>query len=181
MSLLRNKASGAVTVDMDSNSIEFQTLADLRDTTGVNTLWEEVGEQNLAAVTSRVLVGYEPGAAITAAMLVTIPRLPGRAGTITLAQFVANAPGIVGVTTNTRTITTQQVTVTGTSSPVRAVTVLTTLALITGVNAVAGQPATMAINSASFTGDGQIQINSVAGGTGIVDPGGLVLLTYTPA
>jgi len=177
---LRRKSDSAVTQNLDSSSAEYQQLAALRDP--VNTqypLWEEVAEQDIVATNPRAWVINDPGAA-TAANETASAGVPSRPGAITAAVLFANSPGIVGQATNSRTITVVQGTAPGAATPAR--TTLATLALLAGVNAPTGQASTpFTINSANFIEGAPLEVNSAAVGTGLADPGGLVIITYTPA
>lgn len=182
MGYLRNKVSGAITDNLDPMGPEYQQLADLRDPAATNhTLWEDVPEEDAIGVTSRVLVLTDPGAVLAADSVEGDPQTVQYAGTITDAEFVP-AADIVGADTNTRTVTVTQAVVTGTSSPTRTVTTLVTLAF----SAASGtskknQNKAMTINNAAFAAGDRLTVNSTHSGTGIVDPGGLVVLTYTRA
>ena len=177
MSYLKRTSSGAVTEDLDRDSKEYQTLTALRNTAGTSPLFEDVPEAVAEAATVHILAISEPGATIAADEVVAGPT-PQYSGTITLAEFVAGTT-ITGADTNSRTVTTQQTAIAGTATPTRTVTTLTTLALTNTVNAAAGVPKAMTINSAGFLDGEPIEVKSAHVGTGIVDPGGLVLLTYT--
>lgn len=177
---LRRKSDSAVSQNLASESPEYQSLAALRDP--VNTqypLWEEVAEEDIVASNPRAWIINDPGAA-TAAGETASAGAPARPGTITAVVLFANSPGIVGQATNSRTITVVQGTAPGAGAPAR--TTLATLALVAGVNAPAGQASTaFTINSANFIEGSPLEVVSAAVGTGLADPGGLVVITYTPA
>lgn len=177
MGFLKNKASGAVAQNLPGDSILYQQIAGLRDVNGQPT-WEEISSQDIGAA-NRIMV-IPQNLALGAAVNETVSsQEPDRPGTITAAVYIANSPGIVGAATNSRTLTIVQGSAQGVAV---ARTTLATLALVAGVNAPTGQPSTaFTINVAAFISDAPLEVVSTAVGAGLADPGGLVLITYTPA
>jgi|GEM_PF-4940781 hypothetical protein len=111
-----------------------------------------------------------PPVAITTTVTTPVFEAPV-SGVITAATYAAVA-AVAGVTTNTRTLTLQNLT--------QGLTIAT-LALITGVNMVANVAKTMTITAANAnvnSGD-IIAFVSTFGGTGIADPGGITLVTFS--
>lgn len=183
MAYLRSKLTGAITDDLEPMGTEYQILADLRDPAATNhTLWEDVPHQAAEASASRVLVLYDPGSALALTDFVEgVPKVVQFAGTITAAAFVPLAT-MLGDPTNNRTITVIQDVISGVGAATRAANTLLTLALTAaGNNATAMQSKAMAINTAAFTANNRITVVSTHAGTGIIDPGGLAVITYTRA
>lgn len=177
MAHLQNRVSLAVSQLLNPDSLEYQGLAGLRQASG-QPLFEEIAEEDIGA-NPRLIAILDPGAAAASNETVSQPGEPGRPGNITSAFFFASSPGIVGAATNSRTLTVVQGSAQGAGSPAR--TTLATLALVAGVNAPAGQASTgFTINQAAFIGGAPLELVSTSVGTGLADPGGLVVVSYTP-
>lgn len=180
MPYLRKRDTGAVTdVDLDSASIEYQTLKAMRfqanvaaapipsslggipsgETPGTipsgQPVWEDVAEQDAGfpdPAGGRVLV-LALGPAATAASETSSDEFnPQVAGTLTDVEYVSavNGAGITGQATNNRVLTLQQVTLSGTATVTRTVTNLAVITFGAGVNAVPGVPVALTINTAAF-------------------------------
>lgn len=179
MGYLKNTQNGAVSQLLNSDSAEYQKVSALRIPGSANlSLWEEVAEEDVNFGGPRAIILNEPGAAVGADETVTMPGEPGRPGNITQANLFTDAD-LIGAATNSRTITVVQGSAQGAGSPAR--TVLATLALVAGVNALKGAASpNFTINQAAFIGGAPLEVASTHIGTGIADPGGLVVVLYTP-
>jgi hypothetical protein len=182
MSFLLRKSDGAITLDYANDSETYQKLAAARAANG-QPLFEEISPMDVAALSvgvNRIGGIVVPPLATAVAAIVQSRTTFGRSGTITSGVYYADAPGIVGQATNSRTLTVQQVVLTAT--PARVATVQLTLALVAGVNAPPNQASTaFTVNSAALSLDAQMQVNSAVVGTGLADSGGVVAVTFTPA
>lgn len=208
MGYLRKRDTGAVTDFLEPDSLEYQTLKEMRFQSAVTAnvpastlglpsgetggtiaagapVWEDVNETDAGfpnPAGGRVAVIAIAPAATAAAETTSNIYNAQVAGSLTDVEFVANSPGIAGQATNYRTLTLQQVTLAGTSSPTRTVTAQATLAFSsTSVNATAGVPVALAIGTAAFVSGSELQVVSSVTGTGLADPGGVVYAVYTQA
>lgn len=209
MPLLRKRDTGAVTDQLSSDSVEYQTLKAMRfqsdvtaaaapaGTTGLPSggsmgtikagqpVWEDIAEEDAGLpdpAGGRVLVVALPGAAAGADETQEVPTGSGLAGTLTDVEYVPNGP-IPGDATNNRVVTLNEVKVTGTASPARSVTALAARTFDATHSGVAGVPTPLAISQAAFSAaePDQLQVVSSHGGTGAADPGGVLYAVYTRA
>ena len=217
MGLLRRRDTLAVTEWLSPDGIEYQTLKAMRfqaqATAGVPSsvgglpagetggtiaagqpMWEDVAEEDAQLPDppgGRVLV-VALGTAATAASETTNLASGTEmelAGTLTDVEWVPNA-AITGQATNYRTITLQQVQVTGTTTPARAITALANVAFSSAAVANAGPgggvqpgplPTPLTITTATFSAAApeELEVASTASGTGLPDPGGILYAVFT--
>lgn len=208
MPFLRKRDTGAVTDYLNSDSVEYQTLKGMRFQSDVTAnvptstgglisgetggtikagspVWEEVSEEDANLpdpAGGRVLVIEVPGAAIAADETQQIPVGAGLAGNLTDVEYVPNG-AIPGDATNNRAVTLNEVKVTGTATPARAVTALASRTFDATHSGVAGVAMPLTISQAAFTAvpPDQLEVVSSHGGTGAVDPGGVLYAVYTRA
>lgn len=206
MPYLRKRDTGAVTDWLADDSLEYQLLTQqvfpsevsavtptgsgiISGETGGelaagSQVWEEIAEEDAGFPDpsgGRVFVVALGAEALTGDTTTEVSLGEvGTAGTLTDVEYVPNA-GITGVATNNRSITLNQVTVTGTSSPARAVTALAAITFGSGVNATANEAAALTISTAAFTATPPetLEVVSAHAGTGIADPGGVLYGVYT--
>lgn len=196
MSYLRNIITNAVTADLDPQGVVYRTLIGQKlasDTTvspdqtvqgneaasGTFTvragepIWEDMPVERAEQHPNRVLAGVLDAAAVGVDTQAILSRGLDRDITITAAEYTPNG-AIKGAATNFRTVSI----VSGDeeASPVTNAK----LAYESGVNAAAGAESALALESGVKVKAG---VNVVAvskhSGTGIADPGGIVLVTYT--
>lgn len=171
MDYLRNINTGAITDGLDAQGELYQRLAhQLQPGTTTNKpLWEACAEENSVSAPARVAVAVVPPLAAAATDTVAVDAsVVSEGGTITSVEYIADAPGIVGAATNSRTLTVTD-----------GATTKATLALVVGTNAQAGVPASFIVNSAAIVGGDQLVVASTAVGTGLPDTGGIVTIEFT--
>jgi hypothetical protein len=203
MSYLRNILTNTATLDIDSNSEVYRALISQRTTAASNTItpdpnveyeegstftigpnepiWEEVPVERQQKLSSFVLAAILPAAALavdTQAILT-----PGAAHdlTITAVTYRPNA-AIKGVETNSRTIAVVYETESGEWKEKEApkVPTLAKLLFTKEVNAEKEVEKTITLEAGLKVKAGlDVVATSVHSGTGLVDPGGLVLVTFT--
>lgn len=176
MPYLRNKSTSAVVGPLVSDSAEFIYLAAQRS--GIQTVWEqvswaEIGQAGAVSTFSLTAVVSATGAAVSASFLVGAAPVSGR---VVSATYSPNA-AITGAATNNRTLQVVDV------AAGAGTTVLASLNFAAGTNATANTATTLPLQGTAGTlgsiaaGD-QIQFQSNAVGTGIADPGGLLIVTF---
>lgn len=197
MSYLRNVVTNAVTADLDTNGVVYQTLTKQRTTAdqtitpdssvkgneapGSLTLragspiWEDMPEERAELHATRVLAAVLDPAGAAVDTRTTLSRGLERDIVITAAEYQPSA-AIKGAATNFRTISI----IAGDelASPVTAAK----LAFEAGTNAGENVETALTLEEAAKL-KVKAGINVVAdskhSGTGIADPGGIVLVTYT--
>lgn len=207
MGYLRKRDNGAVTDWLAGDSVEYQTLKAVRFASQVNAaagpatggiisgetpgviaagqpMWEDIAEEDAGfpdPTGGRVGVLLLGSAALASAETTSEEFNAEVAGSLTDVEYVSapNGVGITGVNTNNRVLTLNQVVVTGTSSPARAVNALAAITFSVGVNAVPGVPVALTVSTAAFAAGAPLQVVSSVNGTGIADPGGLLYFVYT--
>lgn len=212
MGYLRHRASGAVTELLNSDSAEYQKLVRMKfqaattaaaapaSVTGLEggtspgsiaagqPIWEEIAYEDTGLPDpsgGRVIVIAIPASAAGSDETVQL-KPQGVPGSLTDVEYVPDA-AIPGDGTNNRSITLNEVKVTGTGSPARAVTALAAI-MFTGAdaahkNAGGNVPTALIISQAAFTDvpPDQLEVVSAHGGTGAADPGGVLYAVYTRA
>jgi hypothetical protein len=175
---MRNSQTGTIISGVDDTSQEYEHLVDLRDAHN-NPIWEVASESQAEAagqITSEA--GYRGLSKVVAAVatagadLSTVMGTPDANGHVTKVEYFPLA-GQNGANTNSRTLTVTKTT--------GAIT-FATLALTSGVNLTANQPSAYTLSGTStdldiLTTDTLTAVSTHVG-TGITDPGGLVLVTY---
>lgn len=208
MPYLRHRTTGAVTDLLAADSMEYRTLTQMRLTADATSaanqaaitgeeaggtytikagqpVWEDVAWQNAGEpdpATGRVFAIYISPATIAASETTNGVELTNVAGTLTDVEYVPVA-AITGANTNNRVITLNQVAVTGTSSPARAVTALAAVTFASGTNGAALVGTALTISQASFNAvpPETLEVVSSVNGSGMVDPGGVLYAVYTRA
>lgn len=217
MGYLRKRDNGAITEWLSPDSPEYQLLKAMRfqaqvtaqlpstvqglpagETGGIiqagQPVWEEVPEEDINFPDppgGRVLVVATPPVAVAADETVSVPAgEQDFAGTLTDVEYVPNG-AINGQVTNNRSVTLQQEQVTGTATPVRAVTALASVTFDAthsnpgpGGGAQPGPvPTALTITQAAFSSAEPVELSvlSVHNGTGLPDPGGVLYAVYTRA
>lgn len=207
MPYLRKRDTGAVTDLLQADSVEYQTLKAMRFVTAVTAatpsgsgipsgetggqipagqpVWEDVAQEDAGfpdPAGGRVIVVALPGATIAQDETQQVATGAGLQGTLTDVEYVPNG-AIPGDATNNRVITLNEVKVTGTATPARSLTALAARTFDATHAGVAGVPMPLTIAQASFTAvpPDQLEVVSSHGGTGQVDPGGVLYAVYTRA
>jgi hypothetical protein len=196
MNYLRNKLTNVVTAGLDPNGEVYNLLAAQRVTQDTEvtpdpsveglfggpytvhagqTVWEDVPQRRAAEFPNRCLVGLLDPAAIAADTRVNLSTGLERDITITAATYTPKET-IKGADTNSRTISV--IDVTESASPVTAAKA----ALTNGIESPAGVAKALTLEEAAklkVKAGSNVVANSAHVGTGIADPGGLVIVTYT--
>jgi hypothetical protein len=198
VSYLRNILKNVVTAELSSESPVYRALIAQRTTASSNTVtvdpsvqmeegtstytiganepvWEEIPSERAVTFASRVLAGVlDPAAVAVDTRAILSPALSTDI-TITAVEYTPVA-AVKGAATNFRTISV--ITAPEAASPVTAAK----LALEAGINLVAGEENTITLEEAAklkAKAGVSVVAASTHSGTGIADPGGIVLVTYT--
>jgi hypothetical protein len=162
---LKNVASGAVTEEIDTESEVFRKL--IAQTASGKPAWEETSITDITGGTSRVLVAKIPALAVGVDESVKLSGGVNKGGEITGVTYTPDEV-ITGAATNFRKLTIVNLDTT---------TVQATLAFESGTNAEAGVAKAFTVNSAAVVGGQALELLSKHEGTGLADPGGIVLCT----
>lgn len=184
MPFMRNIASGAVVGPMVDDGAEFRYLQALRDGSGVHPLWEQVPVETAEAAgvlvdgkAANTVQALSPAAAAGADAKITVGKAP-YAGVVASITYYPNA-AVVGADTNSRTFNGLNGGQAGSGS-----TNVAAKAMVAAAGtAAANQPLDITVNATPAnlvvaSGD-IIDFQSLHVGTGIADPGGLVVVTFT--
>lgn len=196
MSYLRNKISNAVTASLDAQGVVYRALIaqkvaatqqvspdpSVKGEEGAaftiragEPLWEDIPIERAETFANRVLAGVlDPAGAAVDTRAILSDGLD-RDITITAATYTPNA-AIKGAETNSRTVSI--IDVTEAAAPVTAAKA----ALVAGVESPAGVEKALGLEEAAklkVKAGANVVANSAHVGTGIPDPGGIVLVTYT--
>lgn len=194
MSYLRNILTNAVTSDLDPQGVVYQALikqrtskdervtpdASVKGNEGTtftvksgSPVWEDMPVERAELHATRVLAGVLDPAAVGVDTQAILSRGLDRDITITGATYTPNE-GIKGAATNFRTVSIVA------GDELASPATNAKIAFEAGINAVAGEPSSLTLESGVKAKAG---INVVAvskhSGTGIADPGGIVLVNYT--
>lgn len=195
MSYLRNILTNVVTAELDYQSSEYQTLILQRTTAASNTItpdpnvkmeeglsytiganepiWEDIPEERAELFTNRALVALLDAAAIAVDTQAVLSKGLTRDITITKVTYSPKA-AIKGAATNFRTLS-----IVAGSEEASPATVAK-YAFESGDNAEAEVEKEITLESGHTAKAGlNLIVKSVHSGTGIADPGGIVLVTYT--
>jgi hypothetical protein len=176
MSYLKHKDTGQVIGPMADDSPEYLFLQAKRDGSG-RPLWEDQGTQAAGvtgAADQRTIQTLNVAVAAGANGGEVVGKAP-IAGVVTSVTYIPNAT-ITGAATNNRRFDAVNLGQAGAGS-----TNIASLAMVGGVNIAANTQGVIPLNSTPANlnvnqGD-EIQFTSTAVGTGIADPGGLVIVT----
>lgn len=178
MPYLRNKDTGAFIGPMAFDGAEYLFLQALRSVDGRPT-YEDVGTQQVGVTgskftqTAQALVDAS-GAAVDFTAVVA---RPAQSGFVSKVEYIPIA-AVTGANTNSRTLNA----INGGQAGAGAVSVAT-LPLVSGTNLVANasNPLTLSGTPANLVvvANDEIEFQSLHVGTGIADPGGLVIVTFT--
>lgn len=171
MSYLKNIATGSVSSNIGDDSDIYTSLAALRDSTTGRPAYEGVSAQQAQAAPSRFIATVIPASAIAADSVSTLTLGLSHDVTISAISYTP-AASITGANTNSRTVSV--VSHPDAASP----TTVGTLAFTSGVNAAAGTASAITVSVAALAADSSVVAKSTHVGTGIADPGGLLVVTY---
>ena len=170
MPILSHIPTGALTEPIPNDSDQYRTLIAQRDDLG-HTLWEDTGVEDVeASDLPQVLFSRVLPAALTADVT-TVVGTCSHDGTLLYAEYYPDA-AVTGTDTNSRTLSV--VDVTGTVT-------LASLALVSTVNLAVGDTG----NELTVISDADVAKNDVLHWvsthvlTGLVDPGGFVVLIFS--
>lgn len=170
--ILRNNNTGEY-VHFESEDDEgARALTALREATHpTEPVWAQTGVEALEDAKANgvipSLVAVIPPTAIGADDTVALGGVQEKAGTVSAASYYPNA-NITGVATNSRTV-----------EVLDGGTTVASLAFVAGVNGAAGQPSSLTVSSPAVAEGDSLTAKSLHVGTGLADPGGLVVVTFT--
>lgn len=173
MAFLKNISSGAVSANMSTDSDIYSVLSALRDSTTGKPAYEDVSSGQASAATARFVAAVLPAAAAAVAHDALISSGLAEDATVSLVTYTPNA-NITGQATNFRTIAVV-------ADPDNAAPIsVASLPFSSGaVTATAGTPKTITAGTSAVPGGSPLLARSSVTGTGLADPGGLVVVTYT--
>lgn len=187
MAWLRNAVTGTALGPIAADGPFYMWLRKQRDAAGRPT-WEEQGDQEveaqLAATFTQIadlsqvqaLGAVVPALAAAAASVVYELGNANRAGALVRAAYIPNA-AVNGQATNSRTLNVLN----GGASGAGAVN-MTSLPLVAGTNLLAGVENSLGTSGALAVNPGDaIQFQSALVGTGLADPGGIIVVTLALA
>lgn len=179
MAYMRNHNTGTIIGPMTDDSPEYRYLQSLRDSGTPHPTWEEVGVEDAEAAGAIVdgkvastVQAMMPAVAAGADETLVVGKAPFTGSIASVVYYPAAA--IVGADTNSRTFNVIEGGAGGAGN-----TNIGSVAMTNGVNATAEEPLNIPVTTPAVNSGDEIELQSQHVGTGIADPGGLVVVTFT--